>query len=111
MKENVGRQGLKYQDISSIEKYCTYANVVKQNLLDYIQLITPLIADKVDKKTKDQLFHTITSIFFGDEIQESKPKIKPILSQMQKALKNIKTLGIEELTGEKAAATLKKISQ
>lgn len=110
MKENVGRQGLKYQDISAIEKYCTYSNVVKQNLLDYIQLITPFIIDNLDKKGKDQILHTITNIFFGDEIQETKPKIKPILSQMQKALKNIKTLGAEELTGDRAAATLKKIS-
>lgn len=110
MKENVGRQELKYQDISAIEKYCTYANVVKQNLLDYIQLITPFVADNIDKKSRDQILHTITNIFFGDEFQETKPKIKPILTQMQKALKNIKTLGAEELVGERAAATLKKIS-
>lgn len=111
MKENVGRQNLKYQDLNGIEKYCMYANVVKQNFIDYLELVTPLFVDNLDKKGRDQLYHTITAIFFGDEVQENKTKqIKSILPQMEQALRNIKTLGAEELQGHRAEATLKKIN-
>lgn len=109
MKDHLGRRDK--IDLSSIEKYCTYANIMKQNFIDYLQLVVPLFSDNLDKKSRDQLYDTITEIFFGPEQREDKIKeIKSILPQMEKALKSIKTISAEELQGDRAANVLKKLN-
>lgn len=85
---------------------------MKQNLIEYFQLVIPLFGDSLDKKSKDQLYDTITELFFGPGQREDKVKeIKSIIPQMEQALKKIKTLGAEELVGEKASSILKNINK
>jgi len=77
------------KDLNPITHYLTYTNLVKDDLITYLQLTTPLFTNLENKK-KQEIFTLINEIFFGVEDKDAKmDELKGTLKHLQKAISNI----------------------
>lgn len=88
--------------LDEIAKYFLYTNIKKQLEIDYLTTVMPLMAT-LEPKEKQKIFETITGLYFGEDNKKEKlEEQKELLHALQNQLKNVRTLGAEELQGEAA---------
>lgn len=89
-----------------ISKHFSYVNLIKQEYIDYLQLTMPLFSN-LDNKHQQKIFDLINTLFFGEETKaESLSEKKVTLRNLEKAIKQIKTISAEELRGKSAELAL-----
>lgn len=98
MHQLVGSENI--DKLSAIQKYFHKANIIRQEYLDYIKTILPVVYNNLDDVGKKDLMNTIWEIQFGEEKEDNLKQTQKAYEDIKKKFKEIVTLEGEELYGD-----------
>lgn len=98
MHQLVGSENV--DKLGAVQRYFHKANIIRQEYLDYIKTILPIMYPRLDDMGKKDLMNTIWEIQFGEEKQDTLKQTQKAYEDIKKKFKEIVTLEGEELYGD-----------
>jgi hypothetical protein len=83
--------------LGAIQKYFHKANIIRQEYLDYVKTILPIMYPRLDDMGKKDLMNTIWEIQFGEEKENTLKTTQKAYEDIKSKFKEIITLEGEEL--------------